>query len=165
LQATIEWEAQEEGFIAKILAPDGSRDIPVGTAVALLVEEEGDVAAFADYTPGAAKPAAAEPAAPKEAAPASGGGGSFPSHTVLSMPSLSPTMNSGNIIEWKMKEGQEVSAGDILAEVETDKVWTPWVWAGAGWLGDVVALGGEARHTLPCGCVLLHGLVYSFAAA
>lgn len=41
LQATIEWEAQEEGFLAKILMPAGSKDIPVGTTVALVVEEEG----------------------------------------------------------------------------------------------------------------------------
>jgi pyruvate dehydrogenase E2 component (dihydrolipoamide acetyltransferase) len=108
----MEWEAQEEGFVAKILMPEGSRDIPVGTTVALLVEEQADVAAFADYTPGAA--AAAAPAAPA--------GGSFPPHQVLGMPSLSPTMNQGSILAWKKKEGDEVAAGDILAEVETDKV-------------------------------------------
>lgn len=38
------------------------------------------------------------------------------------MPSLSPTMNQGNLLAWRKKEGDEVAAGDILAEVETDKV-------------------------------------------
>lgn len=99
LQATIEWEAQEEGFVARILAPAGSQGISVGTTVAILVEEEGDVAAFKDYTPGAGA-AAAKPAAPKAAdaaAPAAAAGkssgASFPPHQVLAMPSLSPTMN------------------------------------------------------------------------
>ena len=49
-KATIEWEAMEEGFIAKILKGDGSKDIPIGEAVAVLVEEEASVAAFKDYT-------------------------------------------------------------------------------------------------------------------
>lgn len=32
----------------------------------------------------------------------------------------------GNIAEWKVEEGQEVSAGDVLAEVETDKATMDW---------------------------------------
>lgn len=89
MQATIEWEAQEEGFLAKILMPEGSKDIPVGTTVALLVEDAGEVAAFADYSPGAGGTAAAAPkkAAPKEeAAPAAGAPGSFPAHQVSEWP-------------------------------------------------------------------------------
>lgn len=31
-------------------------------------------------------------------------------------------MNQGNLLAWRKKEGDEVAAGDILAEVETDKV-------------------------------------------
>lgn len=37
------------------------------------------------------------------------------------MPALSPTMDQGNLVEWTVKEGQQVSPGDSLAEVETDK--------------------------------------------
>lgn len=37
------------------------------------------------------------------------------------MPALSPTMEQGNIAEWAVKEGQSVSAGDVLAMIETDK--------------------------------------------
>ena len=43
LQATLEWENQEDGFLAKILVGDGSKDIPVGTPVAVITEEKGDV--------------------------------------------------------------------------------------------------------------------------
>ncbi|XP_007610470.1 pyruvate dehydrogenase protein X component, mitochondrial isoform X2 [Cricetulus griseus] len=37
------------------------------------------------------------------------------------MPSLSPTMEQGNIVKWLKKEGEAVSAGDSLCEIETDK--------------------------------------------
>ncbi|XP_043825948.1 pyruvate dehydrogenase protein X component, mitochondrial [Dromiciops gliroides] len=37
------------------------------------------------------------------------------------MPSLSPTMEEGNIVKWLKKEGETVSAGDALCEIETDK--------------------------------------------
>ena len=39
----------------------------------------------------------------------------------LKMPALSPTMEEGTLARWLVKEGDEVSAGDILAEIETDK--------------------------------------------
>ncbi len=41
--------------------------------------------------------------------------------TEIKMPQLSDTMSSGKILTWKKKEGDQVSRGDILAEVETDK--------------------------------------------
>lgn len=41
--------------------------------------------------------------------------------TDIKMPQLSDTMSSGKILIWKKKEGDAVSRGDILAEVETDK--------------------------------------------
>lgn len=39
----------------------------------------------------------------------------------LTMPRLSDTMESGTIIKWNVKEGDAVSAGDVVADVETDK--------------------------------------------
>jgi pyruvate dehydrogenase E2 component (dihydrolipoamide acetyltransferase) len=41
--------------------------------------------------------------------------------TEVKMPQLSDTMSSGKILVWKKKEGDQISRGDILAEVETDK--------------------------------------------
>ncbi len=49
-KATISFESQEDGFLAKILVPAGKKDIKVGELVAVMVEDEADVAKFADYT-------------------------------------------------------------------------------------------------------------------
>src|SRR6187200_3235632 len=37
------------------------------------------------------------------------------------MPALSPTMEKGNLAKWLKKEGEPVRAGDVIAEIETDK--------------------------------------------
>lgn len=39
----------------------------------------------------------------------------------ITMPALSPTMEEGNLAKWMVKEGDTVSAGDVIAEIETDK--------------------------------------------
>src|SRR6185312_15571630 len=39
----------------------------------------------------------------------------------ITMPALSPTMEEGNLAKWLVKEGDEVKAGDVIAEIETDK--------------------------------------------
>ena len=41
--------------------------------------------------------------------------------TEILMPALSPTMEEGTLAKWLVKEGDTVSAGDIIAEIETDK--------------------------------------------
>lgn len=39
----------------------------------------------------------------------------------VKMPSLSPTMTEGKIIKWVKKEGDMISPGDVLCEIQTDK--------------------------------------------
>ena len=41
--------------------------------------------------------------------------------TQILMPALSPTMEEGNLAKWLVKEGDKVSSGDVIAEIETDK--------------------------------------------
>ena len=41
--------------------------------------------------------------------------------TNVKMPALSPTMTSGTISKWLVKQGDNVKSGDIIAEIETDK--------------------------------------------
>ena len=37
------------------------------------------------------------------------------------MPALSPTMEAGSIARWVLKEGEAITAGDVICEIETDK--------------------------------------------
>lgn len=41
--------------------------------------------------------------------------------TPILMPALSPTMEEGTLAKWNVKEGDRVSSGDVIAEIETDK--------------------------------------------
>jgi pyruvate dehydrogenase E2 component (dihydrolipoamide acetyltransferase) len=47
--------------------------------------------------------------------------GPYPMPIELKMPALSPTMEEGTLARWLVKEGDKVSSGDLLAEIETDK--------------------------------------------
>ncbi|MBQ9335017.1 MAG: 2-oxo acid dehydrogenase subunit E2 [Alphaproteobacteria bacterium] len=40
---------------------------------------------------------------------------------IFEMPSLSPTMEKGNLVTWCKKEGDEIAVGDVIAEIDTDK--------------------------------------------
>lgn len=66
-------KAQDDGYVAKILVEAGSGEITVGTPVMVTVEEEEDIAAFANFVPPEAEaapaPAAEEPAPAAAAAP------------------------------------------------------------------------------------------------
>ncbi|KAJ8347532.1 hypothetical protein SKAU_G00261210 [Synaphobranchus kaupii] len=48
-KATIGFEVQEEGYLAKIMISEGTRDVPLGTPLCIIVEKEADIKAFADY--------------------------------------------------------------------------------------------------------------------
>src|SRR5436190_11456058 len=41
--------------------------------------------------------------------------------TIIGLPKLSPTMEEGVLAKWYRKEGDKISPGDVIAEVETDK--------------------------------------------
>ena len=72
-KATMALESMEDSFVAKIVVPAGASDVQVGEVVAVMVEEESDVAKFADYVPAPASASAAD-AGPPSAAPAPGPG-------------------------------------------------------------------------------------------
>ena len=58
------------------------------------------------------------------------------------MPALSPTMTEGNLAKWHKKEGDAVKAGDILAEIETDKATMEFEAADEGTLGRILVPEG-----------------------
>lgn len=71
LQATIEWESQDDGVVAKLLVAEGTQGIEVGTPVVVIADSAGDVPAFAGFTAADAGGAAQAAAAPQQqAAPA-----------------------------------------------------------------------------------------------
>jgi len=60
----------------------------------------------------------------------------------LKMPALSPTMEEGTLAKWLVKEGDSVSAGDILAEIETDKATMEFEAVDEGTIGKIVVPEG-----------------------
>jgi pyruvate dehydrogenase E1 component beta subunit len=58
------------------------------------------------------------------------------------MPALSPTMTEGKLAKWLKKEGDEVSSGDILAEIETDKATMEVEAVDEGVLGKIMVAEG-----------------------
>ncbi|RKF60051.1 Dihydrolipoyllysine-residue acetyltransferase component of pyruvate dehydrogenase complex, mitochondrial [Erysiphe neolycopersici] len=68
---------------------------------------------------------------------------SFPPHTVVTMPALSPTMTAGNIGAWKMKAGDVVAPGDVLVEIETDKAQMDFEYQEDGVLAKILKESGE----------------------
>lgn len=153
-KATVEFESLEEGYLAKILVPEGSKDIPVGQAIAVTVEDPDDIqnvlaigggskieeksspqdVAFQDkeLKTGAVKIDASE----------------LPPHAVLDMPALSPTMNQGNIAKWRKKEGDKIEVGDVLCEIETDKATLEYESLEEGYLAVIVAPDGSKDVTV-----------------
>lgn len=61
---------------------------------------------------------------------------------ILEMPALSPSMESGNIISWLKKEGEDISVGDVIAEIETDKAIMEWESIYSGKLEKIVVQAG-----------------------
>src|SRR5215510_16383505 len=60
------------------------------------------------------------------------------------MPALSPTMEKGNLAKWVKKEGDAVKAGDVIAEIETDKATMEVEAADEGTLGKILVPEGTA---------------------
>lgn len=125
-KAVVTMEVDDESVLAKIIVQEGTKDIKVGTLIALTVEvdqdwksvEIPDTTAAPSVTPPA--PAAA-PLTPDAVPLASAAAPPPPGQTNVSMPALSPTMTTGTIVKWLKKEGDEIEPGDALAEIQTDK--------------------------------------------
>lgn len=61
----------------------------------------------------------------------------------LEMPRLSPDMESGVIVSWTKEVGAEVGAGDVIAEIETEKVTVQMEAPVSGTLVETVHQAGE----------------------
>src|ERR1700730_8826090 len=64
----------------------------------------------------------------------------------IQMPKLSDTMTEGTLVAWKKKKGDKVSAGDVIAEIETDKATMEWESPEDGVLTEIyVEEGGKVN--------------------
>ncbi|MCP4818313.1 MAG: biotin/lipoyl-binding protein, partial [Shimia sp.] len=59
------------------------------------------------------------------------------------MPALSPTMEEGTLAKWLVKEGDEVSSGDLIAEIETDKATMEFEAVDEGVIGKILVAEGS----------------------
>ncbi|MGH6924100.1 MAG: pyruvate dehydrogenase complex E1 component subunit beta [Propylenella sp.] len=86
--------------------------------------------------------------------------------TNVLMPALSPTMEEGTLAKWLVKEGDHVSAGDVIAEIETDKATMEVEAVDEGTLGKIlVGEGTEAvKVNTPIAVILGEGEDASAAA-
>src|SRR3954465_11655953 len=64
--------------------------------------------------------------------------------TQVLMPALSPTMEKGNLAKWIKQEGDKVKAGDVIAEIETDKATMEVEAVDEGTLGKILVPEGTA---------------------
>jgi pyruvate dehydrogenase E2 component (dihydrolipoamide acetyltransferase) len=72
--------------------------------------------------------------------------------TELKMPALSPTMEEGTLAKWLVKEGDTVSSGDILAEIETDKATMEFEAVDEGTIGKILV--GEGTDGVKVGTAI-----------
>lgn len=67
----------------------------------------------------------------------------LPQHTKIALPALSPTMERGTIVRWTKQEGDQLSEGDLLAEIETDKATMGFEAPEEGFLAKIVVPAGS----------------------
>ncbi|NXX92363.1 ODP2 dehydrogenase, partial [Centropus bengalensis] len=160
-KATVGFESLEECYLAKILVPEGTRDVPIGSIICITVEKPEHIDAFKNYTLDSAAPA--PPAAsvpPPQAAPPSPPtppspqppGSSYPPHMQITLPALSPTMTMGTVQRWEKKVGEKLSEGDLLAEIETDKATIGFEVQEEGYLAKILI--PEGTRDVPLGTAL-----------
>ncbi|KAL8173562.1 UNVERIFIED_CONTAM: hypothetical protein K2H54_007969, partial [Gekko kuhli] len=167
-KATVGFESLEECYLAKILVPEGTRDVPIGAVICITVDKPEFIDAFKNFAldpaapaasvppPPPPPPAAAAPAAPPTPPPAQPSaqapGSSFPPHMQITLPALSPTMTMGTVQRWEKKVGEKLSEGDLLAEIETDKATIGFEVQEEGYLAKILV--EEGTRDVPLGTPL-----------
>ncbi|XP_041864049.1 dihydrolipoyllysine-residue acetyltransferase component of pyruvate dehydrogenase complex, mitochondrial isoform X2 [Melanotaenia boesemani] len=160
-KATVGFEMLEECYLAKILVPEGTRDVTVGSVICITVDNPDLITAFKDITLDSLKSAGAAPSpaasvppppSPVAAAPPAAPGSSYPPHMKIALPALSPTMTMGTVQRWEKKVGEKLSEGDLLAEIETDKATIGFEVQEEGYLAKIMV--AEGTRDVPLGTPL-----------
>ncbi|KAJ8577575.1 hypothetical protein ON010_g1635 [Phytophthora cinnamomi] len=71
---------------------------------------------------------------------------SLPDHEIVGLPALSPTMEVGTIAKWNKQEGDLISAGDVVCEVETDKAVVDYEATDDSYLAKILVQAGSGRR-------------------
>ncbi|KAL8159699.1 hypothetical protein V2J09_001236 [Rumex salicifolius] len=168
-KATLEFESLEEGYLAKILVPEGSNNIQVGQPIAItirlrkfclklafscklrMVEEADDIkkipASFSSSSDIKEEETSSQGVESHSEAQGTSSVNinmsDLPTHVVVDMPALSPTMNQGNIAKWFKKEGDKIDVGDVICEIETDKATLEFECLEEGYLAKILAPEGS----------------------
>ncbi|GMP68480.1 hypothetical protein CsSME_00028096 [Camellia sinensis var. sinensis] len=147
-KATLEFECLEEGYMAKILVPEGSKDVPVGQPIAITVEDADNIQNVPATVTGNSE-VKEDNSTPQnevreqEASSIKIRASELPPHIILEMPALSPTMSQGNIAKWMKKEGDKIGVGDVLCEIETDKATVEFESLEEGFLAKILVPEGS----------------------
>ena len=114
-KATVDFEMQEDGYVARLLVDEGTKDIALGQLVAILVEDEEDVEAFKDYVPDDSAPAApaSEPAQAAEPAPAQPAAAAAPATPAAP----APTSSTGRVFASPLAKKLATEGGIDLGDV------------------------------------------------
>lgn len=119
-KATMSFEAQDEGVIAKILADAGPSEIVCGEPILITVEEEGDVDAFRDYVVEArvVEPLEEVPAAAVVTQPVAAAAAPPPAEVAqiidaVSSPSSDNSRTVASPLAWKLAKGKGLDLADI----------------------------------------------------
>jgi pyruvate dehydrogenase E2 component (dihydrolipoamide acetyltransferase) len=160
-KATIDFNTEEDVYLAKILVPGGTKEVKLGSVIALIADEKGDLANVDSFKPSEAKSEKPQQAqqqqqpqqqqqeedeyeeVEEEVPGTTDGGAALPKGAKnIQMPSLSPTMKTGNLIKWTVTEGQAVNAGDVIAQIETDKATLDFEYPDDGIIGKLLVPEG-----------------------
>lgn len=123
-KATMEFESFHEGTLLYIGVQEGETT-KVDELLAIIGDEGEDISGLisgGSSVKNEVKTEAAAPAKEEDSKQEEGGSYDLPKDViVVTMPRLSDTMEEGTVATWLKKVGDNVSEGDILAEIETDK--------------------------------------------
>ena len=73
------------------------------------------------------------------------------------MPALSPTMTEGNLSKWLVKKGDKINAGDVIAEIETDKATMELEAVDEGMITDILVKEGSEGIAVNTPIAILNG--------
>ncbi|KAK9168457.1 hypothetical protein Syun_000597 [Stephania yunnanensis] len=128
-------------YLAKILVPEGSKDVPVGQPIAVTVEDQDGIKNLPSNLLSGSDLKEEESTNQNLGTEATST--DLPPHQVVEMPALSPQWNHGNITKWRKKEGDKIEVGDVICEIETDKATLEFESLEEGYLAKILAPEGS----------------------